>query len=94
MEKCRFIEPRVEFVGHDLTANGNCPIQSKFDLIRDWMLPSSRQSIHSCVGLVMFYLQYAPYLEMRIKLFRCIIKQYFRQPIPIMVWTPGSVAII
>ena len=36
----------------------------------------------------MFYLRYAPYLEMRIKPFRRIIKEYFRQPLLIMVWTP------
>ena len=31
--KCDFFKPRVEFVGHDLTALGNCSAQSKFQLI-------------------------------------------------------------
>ena len=88
LDKCRFLEPRVEFVGHDLTVNGNCPAQSKFDLIRDWEIPSSGQSLHTFVGLIMFYVRYTPYLEERIKPFRRLIKEYFRQHIPIMVWTP------
>ena len=75
-------------MGRDLTANSNCPAQSKFDLTKDWAFPSSGQSLHSFVDLIMCYLRYAPYLEMRIKPFRSIITGYFRQPIPIMVWTP------
>ena len=27
--KCNFFKSRVKFVGHDLTAGGNCPAQSK-----------------------------------------------------------------
>ena len=34
LTKCDFFIPRVEFVGHDLTTNGNCPAKSKFDLIQ------------------------------------------------------------
>ena len=36
LDKCIFLEQRVEFIDHNLTADGNCPAQSKFDLIRDW----------------------------------------------------------
>ena len=34
LTKCDFFKPRVEFVGHDLTTYGNCPTESKFDLIQ------------------------------------------------------------
>ena len=37
--KCDFLKDRVEYVGHDLTANGNCPAASKFSLLQDWPLP-------------------------------------------------------
>ena len=30
-----FFKSHVEFVGHDFTASGNCPAQSKFYLIQD-----------------------------------------------------------
>ena len=33
--KCDFLKQRVEYVGHDLTANGNCPAASKFSLLHD-----------------------------------------------------------
>ena len=35
--KCNFFLLRVEYVGHDLTVSGNCPAQSKFKLIKDWL---------------------------------------------------------
>ena len=35
LSKCNFFKSRVEFVGHNLTASGNFPAQSKFNLIQD-----------------------------------------------------------
>ena len=78
---------RVEYVGHDLLANGNCPAQSKFDMIRDWETPTTGSGLHSFVGQVMFYHRYAPYLEMSVKPLRRLIKLYFRTNIPVFAWT-------
>jgi len=86
-DKCHFLLDRVEYVGHDLLADGNCPAKSKFNMITDWALPTTGAGLHSFVGLVMFYHRYAPYLEMRVKPLRILIKQYFRMNIPIMAWT-------
>ena len=33
LSKCDVFQPHVEYVGHDLTANGNCPTVLKFDLL-------------------------------------------------------------
>ena len=55
LDKCRFLMDRVEYVGHDLTPEGNCPARSKFDLIKDWELPTSGTSLHSFIGLLIFY---------------------------------------
>ena len=79
---------RVEYVGHDLLANGNCPAQSTVNMITDWETPTTGSIIHSFVGLGLFYNRYAPYLEMRIKPLRRLIKLYFRTDILIMAWTP------
>ena len=59
-------------------------------MIRDWEIPSTGSSLYSFVGLVMFYHRYAPYLEMRIKPLRRLIKLYFRTQIPVMAWTQES----
>ena len=36
LSKCDLFKSRVEFVGQDLTAGGNCLVQSKFNLIKEW----------------------------------------------------------
>ena len=35
LSKCKFFNPRVEYLGYDLTSRGNCPAQSKFDLLKE-----------------------------------------------------------
>ena len=34
-DKYYFLMDRVEYVGHGLNTNGNCPVKSKFDIITD-----------------------------------------------------------
>ena len=67
MSKCDFFLPRVECVGHDLTASGDCPAQSKFQLIKDWPLPPHDVSLLSFIGLCSFYSNYVPWFENNIK---------------------------
>ena len=55
LKKCDFLKDRVEYVGHDITNEGNCPAQSKFNLINDWQLPSTGQTLLSFIGLINFY---------------------------------------
>ena len=35
LDECRFREKGVDFVGHNLTVNGNYPARSIFDLVKD-----------------------------------------------------------
>ena len=74
-------------MGRNLMTDGNCPAESKFNMITDWALLTTGAGVHSFFGLVMFYHQYALYLEMRVKPLRLLIKQYFRMSITIMAWT-------
>ena len=87
LDKCEFLKDRVEYVGHDLTPDGNCPAQSKFNMINDWQLPTTGQSLHSFVGLINFYHNYVPYFEIRIKPLRALHRKFNRKPIPPQEWT-------
>jgi hypothetical protein len=93
LDKCEFLKERVEYVGHDLTPTGNCPAKSKFDLISDWKLPTTGQSLHSFVGLVNFYARYCPYFEIKIKPMRALIQTRYRTSIPLMAWSPELIAL-
>ena len=93
LDKCEFLKERVEYVGHDLTPTGNCPAKSKFDLISDWKLPTTGQSLHSFVGLVKFYARYRPYFEIKIKPMRALIRAWYRTSIPLMAWSPDLISL-
>ena len=67
----------LEFVGHDLTPDGNYPAARKFDMINDWALYFTGQGLQSFIGLIIFYHKYAQYLEIRIKPLHQLLKQYF-----------------
>ena len=54
LKKCNFLNDRIEYVGHDITPGGNCPAQSKFNLITDWPLPASGSALISFIGLLTF----------------------------------------
>ena len=89
--KCDFLKERVEYVGHDLTANGNCPAASKFSLLQDWPLPPHGISLLSFIGLCCFYNRYCPWFETNIKPLRKLQRAYHCKTIPIMGWTPSLI---
>ena len=88
LDKCEFMMPRVEYVGHDILNNGNSSALSKFKMIDDWPLPRNGQSLFSFIGLVNFYHRYAPYMELRLKPLRKLVKAHYRRPIPDDQWSP------
>jgi hypothetical protein len=87
LKKCAFITNRFEYVGHDITPDGNCPAEPRFDLINDWPLPASGQSLISFIGLLSFYNIYSPWFEVNVKPLRLLERQHHRLPIPSERWT-------
>ena len=49
--KLHFLLDRVDNIGHNLQANGNCPAKSKLYTINDWLLPTTGPGLHSLVSL-------------------------------------------
>jgi hypothetical protein len=93
LPKCDFLKSRFEYVGHDITADGNCPAESKFDLVADWTLPSNGQGLRSFVSLCNYYHRFCPWFEVSVKPFRSLISEFHRQPIPPDRWTPDLVSL-
>ena len=87
LKKCSFLNDRIEYVGHDITPDGNCPAQSKFDLVADWPLPANGSALLSFIGLLTFYNIYCPWFEVRIKPLRKLERLYHRKAIPTAKWT-------
>jgi hypothetical protein len=87
LKKCDFLKDRIEYVGHDITPDGNCPAQSKFNLITDWPLPATGSALISFIGLLTFYFIYCPWFEIRVKPLRALERLYHRKPLPAGEWT-------
>jgi hypothetical protein len=81
LPKCDFLKERFEYVGHDITANGNCPASSKFDLVADWALPMNGQGLCSFISLCNYYHHFCPWFEVAVKPFHSLI------------WTPDLVSL-
>lgn len=55
LAKCDFLQDKFEFVGHDILAEGNTTAESKYDMIKDWTLPTTADGLYSFVALCNFY---------------------------------------
>ena len=93
LDKCDFLKPRVEYVRHDVTNDGNCPASTKFSMINDRKIPERGENLFSFIGLINFYHRYAPYMEIRLKPLRKLLKQYYRKTIHIMACIPDLISI-
>ena len=79
MSKCDFFLPHIEYIGYYLTADGNYPFQSKFDLIEQSALQPYNVSLLSFIGFCSFYNNYVTWFESNIKFIRCLQRLYHRQ---------------
>ena len=78
LKKGQFLNPRLEFVGVDLTKDGLIPAHSKFNLLRDWQPPPNTKRMHSFVGFASFYKKWIPFFELLIQPFRQVLT---KQPV-------------
>ena len=63
LQKCEFLQPQVEFLGHVISAEGIRTHPDKVDALRQWPIPlSSASQVKSFLGLVMWYRAFIPHL--------------------------------
>ena len=82
----------MEYVVHDLTAEGNHPL--KFSLIQDWSLLPHSRFLLSFIGLRYFYNMYRPWFETNIKPLQKLQRNYHRKNFPMIGWTPSLIKCI
>ena len=64
----------MEFVGHDVSENGNRPAMSKHALMEQWPAFVIARDISSFIGFINFYSAYIPCFEQRISCLRDLTK--------------------
>ena len=74
LKKCFWMPARQEFVGIDVTREGNRPAQSKHELLQTWPTPTIVRDIAAFIGFAIFYSRWLPMFELRIQRLRELTK--------------------
>jgi hypothetical protein len=88
LRKCHWFPSRLEFVGTDVTPDGNRPAQSKHALLRAWPTPAIVKDVASFVGFAVFYSKYIAWFESHITRLREIMKHNSSIPLNDLCGTP------
>ena len=54
-EKCKFLLPVVEYLGHQISSDGIQPLLNKVDAIVKAPMPQNIQQLRSSLGLINYY---------------------------------------
>ncbi|XP_073500632.1 uncharacterized protein [Phyllobates terribilis] len=58
--KCHLLKPKVQYLGHVVSADGVAPDPDKITMIKDWPRPSSIKEVRQFLGLVGYYRRFIP----------------------------------
>ena len=67
LDKCKFLQESVEYLGHKIDKNGVSPILEKLEAIRDAPAPTNLHQLRSWLGLVNYYNKYLPMASTKLK---------------------------
>ena len=79
LKKSHFFPKRLEFVGIDVSPDGNRPAMSKHELIKHWPVPELVRDIASFVGFLQFYSTFIPNFEIRVEPLRRIMEREYTE---------------
>lgn len=62
LDKCEFMQPCIEYLGHIISAEGIKPVPSKLEAIANAPTPDNVQQLRSFLGLINYYGKFIPNL--------------------------------
>jgi hypothetical protein len=81
LKKSHIFPKQFEFVGVDVSPDGNCPAMSKHSLLHHWPSPELVRDDAKFVGFAQFYSRFIPQFEQRISALRDIMKNKYTDPV-------------
>ena len=65
-EKCAFLQPSIEYLGHCLDKDGISPLPQKLDAIMKTQRPTNQTQLQTYLGLLGYYHKFIPNLSAEI----------------------------
>ncbi|XP_066950832.1 uncharacterized protein [Macrobrachium rosenbergii] len=59
-DKCTFRAEKVDFLGHEISPAGVCPMASKVDAVKKFPMPKTIKSLQEFLGMVNYYHHFIP----------------------------------
>ena len=84
-----FFPKQLEFVGIDISPDGNRPAMLKHELLKHWPIPEFVQDVASFVGFLQFYSKFIPHFEVRVEPLRWIMERECTELVGDL-WTPTT----
>jgi hypothetical protein len=81
LKKSHIFPKRFEFIGIDVSPDGNRPAMSKHSLLYHWPAPELVWDVAKFVGFAQFYSLFIPQFEQRISTLRAIMKNEYTDPV-------------
>lgn len=75
LNKCIFLEQKVDYLGHTLTPEGIRPNKSKVEAIEKASRPQNLQQLQSYLGLLNYYSRFIPNLASRLKVLYDLLRK-------------------
>ena len=73
-EKSRFLLPRVEYLGHQISSDGIRPFPTKVEAIIKAPVPGNIQKLRSFPGLINYYGKFIPNLSTMLQLLNALLQ--------------------
>jgi hypothetical protein len=80
LKKSHIFPKRFEFVGVDVSPDGNCPVMSKHSLLHHWPAPELVRDIAKFMGFAQFYSRFIPHFEQHIGALRAVMMNKYTDP--------------
>ena len=74
-DKCKFLLPKVEYLGHVIDASGLHPTQEKVKAIQEAPEPKNLMELRSFLGMINYYSRFLPNLSHRLAPLYNLLKQ-------------------
>jgi len=76
IDKCQFAKQSIEYLGHELTAEGINPMKSKVEAVEKMTVPEDKKAIERFLGFVNYLAKFIPQLSSHTHPLRQVMKKH------------------